>query len=222
MPTSKILLQHCFKNTSHKCFYPKFTSSLIFPISPASQDTRVHAQTSTLLLFSGCSMVVVEPTVTFPCARATPITEGNGKWAGSRWCRNWVCVICKWLGQGADTADCPDGHQTDHCSLQDTSPSLPWTCTSKKLTARSASRSIFCFVQGFVCFLFWLCFLPIKATFDMSVALKDVHLLVLTAPLSRPASVHPCSFLLCFTSSYLTTVSLFSKSLLALCHPFSL
>lgn len=198
--------------------------SLLFPVSPASQDTRGRAQTSPPLLSSGCSMVVVKPT-----ACNIPMRRGQAhygrKWQMSwkqvmqelglchmqmTWTASWHCWLSWWT---SDRSLLPSGH---------TSPSLPWTCTSKKLTARSASWSSFCFVQGFICFLFWLCFLMIKATFDMSAALKDTHPLLLVAPLSHPASVHPCPFLLHFTSSYLTTVSLFSKSLLALCqHPFS-
>lgn len=76
----------------------------------------------------------------------------------------------------------------------------------------------FCFVWGFVCFLFWLSFLMIKAAFDMSAALNDG---IFCSSLATSLCI-PASFCYACASSYLTTVSLFSKLLLALCqHPSS-
>lgn len=90
------------------------------------------------------------------------------------------------------------------------SPSLPWVPTSKKLTLcqRSQLEYFLALLELLFCFLFWLCFLMIKAAFDTSAAL-NVHLSFLLAhPSLDPSlnisasSCYVCAF------SYPTTVSL--------------
>lgn len=151
--------------------------------------------------------------------------QGEEQQESWRWCcRKRACGVWRWLRHGADTAACWWTLNIGHCRWLQTHLSQPTPSTHFKQTdSLPEEPGVFSgFAGDAVCFLFWLCFLILKAAFDISAAL-NVHLSFLQAhpSLDPSLSISASSRYVC-AFSYPTTVSLFCKSLSAPCrHCFS-